>query len=329
MRLPATLSLSLSPLLLLPVGVAYRVHPLGHTGLRRQRAAQMAADQSDGSDGGLLERIAELRQRKKELEQTVQQEVAMDYERVGLRLPADVVPGNRYDAVLPSGVRVRFTAPENAVPGMVVRISAPTSDPSMASAVEEEEADDDYDEDDEDEEDEYDEDDDEEEDDDDDEEEVDDEEMSSDAESQRTGEETEEAVVVESGNATDGEGVKVRNGNSGSASASASDSPSSRRRSPTPHLILALSQEVEAEAVSAATPQQVAAERALKDGDLSKALLTTLFGESKADRQLRLAEAAAEARREYVQPHASPSPTSDATARRLAAACVTRPDPVP
>ena len=37
-----------------------------------------------------------------------------------LRLPADVQPGMRCDAVLPSGVRVRFVAPAGAKPGQVV-----------------------------------------------------------------------------------------------------------------------------------------------------------------------------------------------------------------
>ena len=156
------------------------------------------------------QRIAYLKQRQSELQKVVAEQAAQQ-ESVVLRLPADVLPGQRCDAVLPNGVRIRFVAPAGAEPGQLVRIKAP------AVAQDDDEDDDDE---------EYDDDDDEEEDGDDDDVVMD----TMATEEEDDDDEEEEVVDV-------------------------------------------------AKAPKAAAPKQ--------ENEVSKALLTSLFGESKADREKR------------------------------------------
>uniref|UniRef100_A0A7S3B1C3 Uncharacterized protein n=1 Tax=Haptolina ericina TaxID=156174 RepID=A0A7S3B1C3_9EUKA len=82
-------------------------------------------------------RIAELLARRKQLESYIEEQEALQEEeelqepqpatevvaplaRFRLRMPADVKPGQKCAAMLPSGRRVEFVAPPDAVPGMGV-----------------------------------------------------------------------------------------------------------------------------------------------------------------------------------------------------------------
>ena len=178
-------------------------------------------------------RIAFLRQRESELKQVVQEETRAADSGVMLRLPENVVAGQAYTAVLPSGVKVRFMAPAGAVAGQLVRVKAPDA---AQQALDVDVGDEDDEEEEEEEEDDEDED---EEDDDDDE------------------------TLIET-----------------TVTADADEK--------------AAAEAVESVGAAVSDPKSEAAATAIKQGDVGKALLTSIFGESKADRAKReSAEAAA------------------------------------
>ena len=96
----------------------------------------------------LQARIDFLKQRERELEQTIREEEVvvgeggaagpdvvddtLGEDLVTIRLPADVSPGKLCAATLPSGVQLQFTAPMDAVPGMLVRVTTSLGDATGA-----------------------------------------------------------------------------------------------------------------------------------------------------------------------------------------------------
>ena len=201
-------------------------------------------------------------------------------ERVSLRLPSNVRPGERCSATLPNGRKVAFTAPPGSVPGMIVQIKVPVA------AKEDEDREEDEDEEDEDEDEEDDEQDYQDEND----EDYDDEDEDEDEDKEEYDEEEE-----------------VMSSESGSTSPSASVEAAAAK--------LGANSELPAEIAAKYQPPPP------KDvGEaVGKALLTSLFGESKDDKKRReMAEAEAEAI-QATEGAARAAEAAEAAAQRAAA----------
>ena len=168
-------------------------------------------------------------------------------QRFTIRLPATVQPLQRCAAVLPNGIRVEFTAPADASPGMLVNVATSQSSATDRSDATSE----------------------------------DDRGGGGEEEEQEEEEEEEEEVELEEEAEAIGSAEPVEQEDASELS--------SIQMVTTQAILPKDRSKASADAVDAVvSPKKEAASKALTEGDIGKALLTSIFGESKADRQVSL-----------------------------------------